>query len=90
MAAKSASTPQPAKPTFKYEEFKRYMMVFTLFCFAVAVCGMAASGSRVFTIAWGGMAVIVSLQALTRIIIWTVSSLDVVKGGAHERVKDTE
>jgi hypothetical protein len=70
-----------------YEELKRYLMGFTLFCFGVAVVGMAATGCRVFTVAWGGAAVIVSLQALSRIIIWCLSSWNGVKRGAQETKK---
>jgi len=75
------------KTIHPYEELKRYLMGFALFCYAVAVVGMASTGSRVFTVAWGGAAVILSLQIASRIIIWCLVSLESVKRGAEEEKK---
>jgi hypothetical protein len=76
-----------AKKRYPYEELKRYMMAFTLFVFSVAVLGMAASGSRVFTIVYSGFAIIVSLQLACRIIIWVLATWEGVKNGAEEGSK---
>ena len=66
----------------RYAELARYLSTVSVFCGICVIAGFAMSGSRVFTIAWGGAIVIVSLQALTRIIIWTWSSWEQVKRGA--------
>jgi len=66
----------------RYAELWRYLSTINIFCGICVIAGFAMSGSRVFTIAWSGAIVIVSLQALTRIIIWTWSSWEQVKRGA--------
>jgi len=66
----------------EYAELARYLSTVSVFCGICVIAGFAMSGSRVFTIAWGGAIAIVSLQALTRIIIWTWSSWEQVKRGA--------
>jgi hypothetical protein len=66
----------------RYAELARYLSTVSVFCGICVIAGFAMSGSRVFTIAWGGAVAIVSLQALTRIIIWAWSSWEQVKRGA--------
>ena len=68
-----------------YVLLARYLSTVSVFCGICAIVGLAASGSRVFTVAWGGGIVIVSLQALSRIIIWAWSSSEQVKKGAQNR-----
>jgi len=66
-----------------YAELARYLSTVSVFCGVCVIAGFAITGSRVFTIAWSGAIVIVSLQAITRIIIWTWSSWEQVKRGAQ-------
>ena len=63
----------------RYAELMRYLSTVSIFCGICVIAGFAMSGSRVFTIAWSGAIVILSLQAITRIIIWTWSSFEQVK-----------
>ncbi len=78
------------KKRSKYEELKRYLMAFSLFCLCVAMAGMAATGARLFSITWWSFIVLVVLGMMGRVIIWAWSSSEQVKKGAYERPKPAE